>query len=72
MAEVISLDTEKASRYVSQALWGFMNDPPDSDYQRGFLAALLVVYREGLGKGADEGRLDVLDGFIGLHGGLGS
>ena len=58
--EIVSFDVEKASRYVDQALHGFMNDPPDSDYQRGFLAALLVVYEEGCGKPVEGGRFAVL------------
>lgn len=58
---VISFDAEKASRYLERAMFGFLGDPADSDYQRGFLAALLVVYREGLGKGATDDRLRLLD-----------
>lgn len=61
MAEVVSFDAEKASRYLEQAMFGFLGDPADSDYQRGFLAALLVVYREGVGKGASDDRLKLLD-----------
>jgi len=60
MAEVVSFDVEKASRYIDQALWGFMNDPVDSEYQRGFLGALLVVYEEACGKPMDAGRFDAL------------
>ena len=59
--DVISFDAERASRYLERAMWGFLGDPPDSDYQRGFLAALLVVYREGVGKGAGDDRLTLLD-----------
>jgi hypothetical protein len=58
---VVSFDAEKASRYLERAMQGFLGDPADSDYQRGFLAALLVVYREGLGKGARDDRLRLLD-----------
>lgn len=61
--QIISFDAEKASRYIRQAMVGFLADNPDSDYQRGFLAALLIVYREGLGKDADrlDDRLNLLD-----------
>lgn len=59
--QVIEFETEKASKYVKQALEGYLNDPADSDYQKGFLAALLVVYREGLGKGVGDDRLALLD-----------
>lgn len=60
MTNVISFDAEKASRYIEQALAGFINDPADSDFQRGYLAALLTIYEEGLGKGADDDRLSLL------------
>lgn len=52
MSNVISFDAEKVSRFIEQALAGFINDPADSDFQRGYLAALLTTYEEGLGKGA--------------------
>ena len=63
-AELVSFDAERASRYIERAFAGFLNDPPDSDYQRGFLAALLVLYREGLGKGEGDARLALLDAMV--------
>ena len=35
--------------YVRSAVQGFVGDPPDSNYQSGYLAALLVVAQEALG-----------------------
>jgi hypothetical protein len=32
--------------YVLEAIRGFLRDPPDGDYQRGYLAALVTVYIE--------------------------
>lgn len=64
--EVISFDEAKASRYIHQALMGFLGDPPDSNFQIGFLNALLVVYQEGLGKGVDDDRIALLRGMAGL------
>lgn len=61
MSDVVSFDAERASRYIALALAGFLDDPADSDYQRGYLAVLLTLYREGLGKGADDDRLKLLD-----------
>ena len=61
MENVVSFDAEKASRYIEQAFNGFLVDPADSDFQRGYLAALLTLYREGLGKGAGDDRLGLLD-----------
>lgn len=60
MTNVISFDAEKASRYIEQALDGFINDPADSDFQRGYLAALLTIYEEGLGKEFGYSRLTIL------------
>lgn len=61
---IISFDAEKASRYLLNGLLGFVSDPPESDYQRGYLAALLTAYREGLGKGAGDDRLKALDAML--------
>lgn len=61
MGDVVSFDAEKATRYLERAMWSFLRDPADSDYQRGYLAALLTVYREGLDKGEDDGRFRLLD-----------
>jgi hypothetical protein len=44
-------------RFIERAIDGFLSDPPDSDFQRGYLAALLNVYREGLGVPASNGRI---------------
>lgn len=60
-AKLISFDAERASRYIESALSGFLNDPADSDFQRGYLAALLTLYTEGLGKGLDDGRIALLE-----------
>lgn len=68
MTDIISFDAEKATRYIVQALVGFLNDPPDSDYQRGYLGALLTIYEEGLGKGAGDDRLPILLQMARSHG----
>ena len=34
--------------YVTSSVQTFLGDPPDSDYQRGFLGAMLVVAEEAL------------------------
>lgn len=60
-AALFSFDAERASRYIERALVGYLNDPADSDHQRGYLFALLTIYREGLGKGVGDDRLTLLD-----------
>lgn len=61
MANIIEFQTERASNYIDRAFRSYERDPADSDYQRGFLAAMLVLYREGLGKGVGDDRLELLD-----------
>lgn len=40
---------ESAREHVMEALKGFVNDPADSDYQKGYLAALYEIGVHGLG-----------------------
>lgn len=61
MENVIDFDGYKIAPYLVNALEGFINDPPDSPFQRGYLAALIAVYKEGLGKGTDDIRLAVVE-----------
>lgn len=46
--------SDSAKGYVHAAIGAFVNDPPDTDYQRGYLAALLNVYLEGFNMQHDE------------------
>lgn len=46
MAEVVNFTESSAQRYVQQAIALFERDPPDNDFQRGYLEALLVIQRE--------------------------
>jgi hypothetical protein len=32
-------------RYIERAIDRFLTDPPDSDFQRGYFDALIVIYR---------------------------
>lgn len=64
MSNVIDLDGARIAPYMIEAIDGFLMDPPDSDFQRGFLAALLVLYREGLGRGASDARLIAADRLV--------
>lgn len=64
MSEVVSFDAEKASRYIERAFGGYLIDPADSDFQRGYLCALLDLYTEGLGKGQFDDRLSLLQAQV--------
>lgn len=46
MSNVVHFSEKSAERYIQQAIEAFVRDPPDSDFQRGYLEALLVVKRE--------------------------
>lgn len=46
-----------ARAYVAEAIASFDGDPADSDFQRGYLAALEVVGREALGMEIAEPEL---------------
>lgn len=61
---VISFETEKAARYLEQAFSLYLDDPADSDFQRGYLDAMLTIYRECLGKGLTDSRLALLDAQV--------
>lgn len=47
MAEEVTVDSARA--FVSQALEGFVYDPADSEFQKGYLEALYQIGRHGLG-----------------------
>ena len=43
-----------AEEYVRSSVHTFLSDPPDSEFQAGFLGALLVIARDVLGQRMDE------------------
>lgn len=45
---------ESARQHVREALEQFVKDPASDGYQDGFLAALYVIGREGLGMDLDD------------------
>lgn len=57
MADVIDFDGARIARLLTTAITGFAMDPPSTEYQRGYLAALLWAYKEGLGRGANDSRI---------------
>jgi hypothetical protein len=40
--------SERVAAYLEQAIHLFLLDPPTSEFQQGYLSALLLVYREAL------------------------
>lgn len=62
---IVRFESEKVSRWLDVAFRGFEGDPPDSDYQRGFLAAQIRLYEDCLGKGVDDDRMAILKRYSG-------
>jgi hypothetical protein len=57
MADIIDFDGARVTPYLKNAIALFLLDPPDTEFQCGFLAALLIVDREGLGHGEKDDLL---------------
>jgi hypothetical protein len=55
--EIIDFDDRRAAHYLIRTIEGFLSDPPDTEYQRGYLSALIAIYHEALGRGAGDARL---------------
>jgi len=53
-AKVIDFDAARISTFLMNAIESFFSDPPDSEFQRGYLSALINVYAEGLGRKDDR------------------
>jgi len=54
---VIDFDGARVAPFILRAVRRFLADPPDSDFQRGYLSALINIYREGLGRGDADVRI---------------
>ena len=57
-AEIVDLEAHRLRPYVMSSIEQYLGDPPDTDFQRGYLAALLTVYEEGMGQGAGDARVE--------------
>ncbi len=43
--EVAAFPNQKLKNYLQQALDGFAKDPPDTDFQRGYMEAIKEISR---------------------------
>lgn len=57
MTNVIDLDARRITPYIIQAVELFLLDPPDCEFQRGYLAAILNVWIEGVGRNVHDARI---------------
>jgi hypothetical protein len=53
-ASLVSFDAHRVRKYLDGSIKGFLNDPPDSSFQAGFLAAVCIIYREALNNTTDD------------------
>ena len=51
-------DLNHVQRYVEDAIKLFVIDPPDSDFQAGYLDCLITIWKEALGKGETKSVAD--------------
>ena len=65
VSNVIDFDAKRIEPFIMRAIEGFLSDPPDSEFQRGYLAALVVSYKEGLGRGTSDARLEAAEKLLG-------
>lgn len=64
MAEMIDFESERVSRHLDKVFRSFLVDPCHSEYQQGYLMALIDLYREGMGKGEGEERIGLLEAQV--------
>jgi len=55
--EVIDFDARRIEPFIMKQIQSFLDDPPDTQHQEGYLSALLVIYREGLRPGTLDARV---------------
>lgn len=59
---LVEFDAHKVRKYLDRSINGFINDPPDSVYQKGFLAAVLIIWGEALG--IKDARTEKLETYL--------
>ena len=54
MSNVTHIEDGKIGRQLRLGILAYLDDPPDSEFQRGYLAALLDLYRDCLEREGDD------------------
>lgn len=57
-------DKDRAKDVMHSLLRGFVDDPPDNDFQRGYLEGLVVFAHEGLGMGLEDIAFERASGIV--------
>ena len=53
MAKQVCVKPNSVAEYVTRSVQSFLGDPPDNEYQHGFLSAMLAIAKEALGMPQD-------------------
>lgn len=61
---VVDFDTVRIRPFVERQIEAFISDPPDSEFQYGFLSALLMLWREGMRGEAGDARIILADRML--------
>lgn len=69
MTNVIGFDEFRIRPMLEKSLQLFLGDPPDSEFQYGYLAATIAMYREGLNRPASDPLLVEAERLLDLLGG---
>jgi hypothetical protein len=64
MSNVVDFDGRKVRAFLDRAIDGFLIDPPDTPYQRGWCSALVVLYKDALGD-MNDARLAKCEEMVG-------
>ncbi|PZQ55765.1 MAG: hypothetical protein DI555_06990 [Novosphingobium pentaromativorans] len=51
---VTQIEDGAASRYIRNSILGYLGDHPDTDFQKGYLAAMVDLYTEVLNRDPDD------------------
>jgi hypothetical protein len=65
-SNIVDLDGRRAERFLLTSLDIFLKNPPSNEFERGFLAALTAVYRQGLRRGEGDARLIAASRLVGV------
>jgi hypothetical protein len=50
MERKTAMATKTIETYIEDAIDRFISDPPDTDFKRGYFEALIVIYRDAMGR----------------------
>lgn len=63
---IVDLDGRRAEHFLLTSVDVFLKNPPCNEFERGFLAALTAVYRQGLRRGEGDARLIAASRLVGV------